>query len=371
MPLPAKAPRLSVSKMGRPRKDSKYPKYCYKHGNRWVYRPYLGKGKLGSPIYLCQHDAPVSAVWRAYERCITETTHNIRWLLDLYNGSPKVGRLAESTQVSYREMANIICRRETKERARFGDIALSTITRRTIQQYIDSYPHPISVNRQIQLLKAAWNWAMNRYDVPDNPCIGVELNKEKSRDRYIEDWEYSVVLMIALESNMKWLPVVIELAFLCRARRGEVLAYKRDDILPNGLRLIRSKKSRGEITKWTPRLRAAVYSAKEIHKAVISPWLLHNKHGEPLSSRTVESGWKRLMAKAVTEGAELPSAIVEEAREMGGIVIGHRVKLRNTFTYHDLKAKGLSDAQHHDAGHKSGAMLDVYLRKLREIEASG
>lgn len=357
--------------MSRPRKDKNYPKYCSQHGARWIYRPYLGKGKLGSPIYLCPSDAPVSAVWRAYERCIKATTHNIRWLLDEYNRSPKVGRLAESTQQSYREMANIICRRETKQGSRFGDAALTSITRRSIQQYIDTYPAPTSVNRQIQLLKAAWNWAMNRYDVPDNPCIGVELNKEMARDRYIEDWEYAVVLKIALLSSMKWLPPVIELAFLCRARRGEVLAYKRDDILPNGLRLIRSKKSRGEITKWTPRLRSAVAAAKAFNGDVLSPWLLHNKRGTKLSYRTIESGWKRVMIKALKEGVELPQDIAEEAREMGGIVVGNKVKLRNKFTYHDLKAKGLSDAKHHDAGHKDAGMLDVYLRKLREIEASG
>ena len=357
--------------MARPRANKEYPPYCSKHGKRWIYRPYLGKGKLGSPIFLCPADSPVSAVWRAYEQCLKDNTQNIRWLLECYIDSPKVAKLATKTHGSYREMAGSICRRSTLEGETFGQVALHVITRRTIQQYIDTYPHPIAANRQIQLLKAAWNWALNRHDVPDNPCVGIELNKEESRDRYIEDWEYAVMLKIASDSNMPWLPVAIELAFLCRARRGEVLAYKRDDVLPNGLRLIRAKKSRGEITKWSPRLRAAVDAAQSFNSNVISPYLLHNKKGEAVSTRTVESGWKRLMAKALAEGAELTDSMAKEAREMGGIVIGNRVKLRKKFTYHDIKAKGLSDASHHDAGHKSGQMLDVYLRKLREIEASG
>ena len=46
-------------------------------------------------------------------------------------------------------------------------------------------------------------------------------------------------------------------------------------------------------------------------------------------------------------------------------------KVDNPFTFHDLKAKGLTDmsqVQTAWAGHKSGKMLDVYIRKPKIVE---
>jgi hypothetical protein len=37
------------------------------------------------------------------------------------------------------------------------------------------------------------------------------------------------------------------------------------------------------------------------------------------------------------------------------------------FTYHDLKAKGLSDMINPTAGHRSPKMLDVYIRKPMKV----
>ena len=49
---------------------------------------------------------------------------------------------------------------------------------------------PMAANRHVAVLKAAWNWVLERHDIPENPCIGVELNKEAPRERYVTDDEY-------------------------------------------------------------------------------------------------------------------------------------------------------------------------------------
>ena len=50
--------------------------------------------------------------------------------------------------------------------------------KRSIRSYLDTYPSPMAANRHIAVLKSAWNWVLERHEVPDNPCIGVKLNRE-------------------------------------------------------------------------------------------------------------------------------------------------------------------------------------------------
>ena len=44
--------------------------------------------------------------------------------------------------------------------------------------------------------------------------------------------------------------------------------------------------------------------------------------------------------------------------------------LKERFTFHDLKAKGLTDDSEHWAGHKSERMRQVYHRLAREKQAT-
>lgn len=161
----------------------------------------------------------------------------------------------------------------------FGDALLESVTRRTIRQYLDTHPHPVGANRHIQFLKAAWSWILDRKDIPDNPCVGVTLNEEKPRTRYVEDLEYDIVYEIALRRRADYLPIFMEFAVLSRARRHEIAGYERSDLLEKGLRLIRGKGSRGEITEYSDRLTSAIKAAQALNPDVISPWLIHDRRG--------------------------------------------------------------------------------------------
>ena len=143
---------------------------------------------------------------------------------------------------------------------------------------------------------------------------------------------------------------MMELAYLCRARRSEVSALRETDVLPDGLRLNRGKGSEGEITAWTPRLRAAVEAARAVHPKAPTPikggaYLIHDKAGQPIKKNSFDSAWRRLMNRAIDAGIA-------------------------PFTFHDLKACGYSDMKEQFAGHKdrSGKMHRVYNRKLRIVE---
>lgn len=308
-------------------------------GKGTVVRPYLGRinGKIkwGKRIKLAAYDAPLSEIWQAYAEYEADvpTAHTISWLLFLYLSSPHYLSLAPRTRSDYQRLRSKLTARTLPNGTLFGKCSLTSITKRTIRGYLDTADSPIQANRQISLLRAAWGWAEQRYDIPPNPCAGIQLNKERPRDRYVTDEEYELALSYAPE----WLQIAMGLAYWCRARRAEVLALTYDDVTEEGLFIRRRKASMSEITV-----------AKEVDNLIArskalpegSDRIVRNNNGEPVSEHGFNSAWRRLALK------------------MGD---AH-------FHYHDLKAKGVSDMQGEQwAGHKSRKALAVYQRKARRI----
>lgn len=338
----------------------KLPPNVYKDRSRYAYKPYLGRenGKrvYGRPIRLCGLDASIAQVWAEYEKVVKDDQGTLKWLLAQYHDSQQFRRLAKATREGYESYRGVICRQELKSGGTFGDVPLKAITRRTIRRYLDKYPHPISANRHIQYLKAAWNWGLQRYEtVPDpNPCLGVDMNEETPRPRYVTHEEYRLVRDIALGMRVPYFAHAMELAYLCRARRAEVFGLRHEDLTGEGIMLRRSKGSRGEITLWNPRLRAAVEGCKSIYPNAPTPitgkLLIHNKSGGPMSKNALDSAWQRIMAKAMDTAADQ--------------------HLSESFTFHDLKAAGCTDHDDQNAGgHKSKKMIAVYDRLPRKVKA--
>lgn len=78
----------------------------------------------------------------------------------------------------------------------------------------------------------------------------------------------------------------------------------------------------------------------------MSPFLIHDKDGCPVHYEAFKTAWHRLMKKALDSG------------------------LKEKYTFHDIKAKGVSDHKQKHSGHKSATMRNVYDRKLDEIEGT-
>lgn len=352
--------------MARPRNKAnrRLPPYVYERKERkcYIYRPHLGKGKLGKPVRLCSTEAPISEVWQAYESMQQSANNTLRWLLDTYNES-EANRKKVLTSQSQSEMyRNALTETVGAKGTKFGDLALDEINRLMIRRYLDIAKYKIAANRQIQYLKAAWNWGSQRFaQVPQvNPCEKVTLNPEESRTRYIEDWEYQLVYDVITETGRSpFLAVMMELAYLCRLRCNEVRSLRHSDIKGGLLKITRSKGSMGELTKISPRLQAAINAARAIYPDAPAPikgsYLLHNAKGLPVSKNRFDSAWQRAMAKAMTTGI---------------IIDDKAIKLTEKFTFHDIKAKAISDHDKHWAGHKSEKARLVYMRRLQEMEAT-
>lgn len=338
------------------RANAHLPKGVEKSGKTWVYRPYLGlvngKKTYAKRVALCSLKAPTSKLYEAYDRVANDqTTHyTVGWLINEYVTFPHVKGLPANTCKDFEIYQKSLTGYPTKDGRTLGDQLLKHIQSPHIRKFLDTYKdgkYPVAANRRIQFLKAAWNYMAQRDGlVPRvNPCEKVTLNKEESRDRYVTDTELQKYK--GLCSSRSYMPMAMELAYLCRMRASEVYAIKKVHIEEAGLRVFRGKGSRGEITQWTPRLLAAVkeclaWNAEVKGTPIDSPYLLHDRKGSRYTISNHKSQWARLQKAA-------DAAKVER------------------FTFHDLKAKGYTDQEDQDAGHKSEKMAKVYNRRGRLV----
>lgn len=108
------------------------------------------------------------------------------------------------------------------------------------------------------------------------------------------------------------------------------------------------KGSNDAITLWSDRLRDAINIAKNQERNISSDIIFSNEIGIQITDSAFSSSWGRRM---------------EEFVEAGG----------KRFTFHDLKAKGISDFEGDKqvaGGHKTNAMTARYDRKKKQIAAT-
>ena len=342
------------------RRDEKLPAYVSRvpSRNRVTIKHYLGQGKFGRTQYLRdQHNHPLSAeastqaIFEAYKRIVlVDDVRSLSWLFTQYFKSPRFSSLASATRNNYRIHSDAITSARTKSGRTFGEADLSDITPQVIARYRDKWENdkPVAVAREMQLLSAVFSWAVEQGHLVTNPAKGVRKPSTPPRDRYVSQEEIEAVS--AQATGSPYLPILMELAYLCRARVGEILALqthgnvkrKIPGVVEEGLFIKRTKGSDSEITLWTPRLQQAVCNAKSLHKSVLSPHLLHDSHGSAITYRAVRSAFVRALEKAKVE----------------------------KFTLHDLKAAGISDHKDQAGGHRSARMRDVYVRVPGKIIAT-
>lgn len=333
--------------MPRRRINDGLPKYVRRRSYGVIFTPYRGRenGRTvwGKDINLGPADMSVPEIWHAYHRETKQDHDTLRWLLNEYHQSPKFRSLKPKTQTAYEDYKAALLEYPMASGKEFGTAPLDKIKRTALQKLIDKHHAATLVNRWMQYLKSVWNWGLNRYDhVPPNPCIGLELRNTPPRDRYVTPEEYAKIHALATG----WVHWAMELAYLCRARRVEIVNLRINDIQEEGLRLVRAKGSEGEITKWTPRLYRAVKGALDHSYGDVAPIgnarILLNNFGSPITDSAWNSALGRLRPKM---------------RELG----------MEPFTLHDLKASGYSDQVVQDAGHRSERMHSIYSRKLRVV----
>lgn len=345
--------------MGRKRKHDPFRDVYLDKGWGWHYRPYLGKGKRGKAVWLAAPDAPPSDVLAAKDRVTNPLADSFEVLSSEYLESKKFKQRKPKTQKGYLACHNHLVKMPMDDGRRFGQLSFRDITPVLMREYMDQFigpegellPGSAFANRNVSYVNTVFRWARQYGKTPrgcENPCAGIDKHRIPHRDYYVPDEDYYHALML----GARYIRLLMELCYLCRARVDEATGFTEANLLDDGLYLERQKGSKTQIIAYTPRLQATLAACRALPgPRNIDPaknYLLHDARGERLTYECIKSAWARTKKKLVAGGTK-------------------------PFRLHDLKHKGVSDFEgdkHKATGDWSRNMVKVYDQSVEVIEAT-
>jgi integrase len=297
---------------------------------------------------LCSVDSSLAVIWTAFEALNAPLVMTFATLSADFQTSPLWRRLAASTQ---------------------RDIPIRNWTIGTVRKYRDIRGEESAsrANKELAYIKRIFSWAYEYEKLKFNPADGVKKLTIKARQHYAEDKDYEFMLSIAKASNYWYVPICMEIAYLCRMRLSEVLDLTDANEQPNGLLIKRRKGSRDNVTRWNSRLTAAWQTAISTRNRILAerkqphPFRPEDRFvfiSERTGDRIQVSGLKTALARIGT-------AAEQAAKEQGIEFV--------RFTFHDLKRKGVSDTEGDKlraSGHRTASMLNIYDVKIAEVDAA-
>jgi len=327
--------------MGRRRKTnlSLPPRMYLKHG------AYYYVNKSGKWMRLSDNKAIALAKWAELEGempsstgAATYTPGTVGALINRYMVEIAPKKAPRTYQDNQQEAANLL--------KVFAQVVIASVRPMHIARYLDirGAKAPVRANREISLLSHIFSYAMRWGMTDTNPCIGVAKHTEKGRDRYVTDDEFEAVKNLA----SPLIAALMEFAYLTALRKGDILTMRLDQITDEGIWVKQSKTGAKQLYVWTPGLLEAVTKVKQLHKVVRGLHLFCTRRGQPYTDAGIKAMWNRLQVKWA---------------ESGG----------NRFTFHDIRAKALTDAKRLGmdaqamAGHATQAMTEHYI-KQREFK---
>jgi len=306
--------------------------------------------KNGGTIRLCGFDSSPAQLWAAYESMINDKRDItvFDYLVDEFFKSADFNELAVETQKDYRKYSHNVL-------AVFGKMEPDDIKPEHVRKYMDKrgLKSRVQANREKTFMSRVFRWGYERGMVKGNPCKGVKQYKEVPRTRYITHQEYWALYEVA--------PLVVqvgmELAYLCCARQADILNIKKGQLIQEGVLIKQSKTSVAQIKAWGTHLKAAIDHAATLplKPGMSSIYIIHQPSGAPYTRDGFNSRWMKAKIAAKEKYPELEF----------------------DFTFHDLKAKGVSDLEGTLAekqaitGHKNASQTARYDRKIAIVPAVG
>ncbi|ETS31117.1 integrase [Photorhabdus temperata] len=304
----------------------------------------------GRTIRLCSFSSTQAEVWVAYEKMLSEQKNEetLAGLVKAFFLSPDFTDLSAETQKDYLKYSN-------KLLPVFGKMNPDNIKPEHIRKYMDKrgLKSKVQANREKSFLSRTFGWGYERGLVKGNPCKGVRQFKEKVRDRYITDDEYNALYSV----SPPVVKVAMELAYLCCARQADVLAMTYAQISDAGIFIKQGKTAVAQIKRWTERLNNVIEMSKSLPLAsgISSIYVVHQRKGSRYTRDGFNSRWSKAHEEAVKKFPELDF----------------------DFTFHDLKAKGISDLEgpltekQKISGHKNITQTARYDRKVKVVPVVG
>lgn len=362
------APRKFNPKIPKHIDQSKIPKGVYwdPSGNgRWYVKEPHPEGGRPVQVTVAQASARLSELHDIMEsRAGASARGTVDWVWEQFEASMEFSELAEKTQRDYRHHAKVLATFPTKLGYPFGQIQVDRLPTPVIQQLVEriargrpeSKPgacdaltgRPSTANHVQRFLGRLFAWGVRFGCCKTNPARGVKQVKEAKVFKMPRGSAFQRALAFAqkrgaLPARAKgacppYLAPIMVIAYRCRLRGSEVLDLTDADILKQGIRNRRRKGSLTNGTLWTPDLRAAVDTLRDLRRAIdqrrgVTPLapggrpLVVSIDGEGLDKSSLDSTWQRFIHKAMD-------------LEKGGVLLkGER------FSLHGLKHLGITDTK--------------------------
>lgn len=174
-----------------------------------------------------------------------------------------------------------------------------------------------------------------------NPCFGLRLPSSGPRDRYISDDEFFAVRQLAPQMIV----YAMDLALLTAMSQIDILKLERRQLLDDGILFDRAKTGQAQLIEWNEELRSLVYDSILKQPPQVRRVLICTRKGKPYSSNGFQAMWQRVMVKAAgvknKDGSWKHAPVITER-----------------FTFHDLRAKSLSDEKSLEEARKRGGHAD-------------
>ncbi len=184
-----------------------------------------------------------------------------------------------------------------------GNKKLSTIDRSsiaTIHSKVTRAGHPVTANRVKALVSSIFGWGVSAGLWKTNPALGIRLNREHSRDRFIQGDELPKFFQALADEQNDTMRDYFLLSLLTGARRANVLSMQWKDVnLKRGEWRIKETKS-GTPQTVTLSPEALTVLRNRILNIKPSESMTFVFPGDGSSGHLIEpkKGWKRILERA-------------------------------------------------------------------------
>ena len=112
---------------------------------------------------------------------------------------------------------------------RWGKLHLAAVTRADVRAMVSRIEAPVLANQVLAATSAIFSWAMKQDIVDRNPCVGVDRNPTKERERVLSDGEI-VRFWSAFDDIGLVAGTALKVLLLTGQRPGEVAHMRREHI---------------------------------------------------------------------------------------------------------------------------------------------
>jgi len=224
----------------------------------------------------------------------------------------------------------------------FGHVRPEDVEPHHVWRYWRDRGETEGAKHEIRCLSALMTYARQSGAIKHpNPCFGLQLPSGGPRERYITDEEFAAVRVLA----PTMIGYAMDLALLTGMSQIDILKLERRQLLDDGIIFDRSKTGQAQLIEWNDELHAVVYGHILKRPPQVRRFLICKGNGKVYSSNGFQAIWQRVMVKA--------AGVKNEDKTWK-----HAPVIAERFTFHDLRAKSLSDAKSLEEAQKRGGHAD-------------